>query len=207
MRPVSRSRSMNNKPQERSLLVDFITEVYPMSASLASDIAGRFYPVHLSKGAFFLKEGTISNEYLFLTEGFMRSYALDPDGNDITTGFHRPKQVVFEVSSFFHRIPSRENIQALTPCAGIAITYATLNELFHALPEFREFGRSILVRGFSNLKSRMLSTITETAEARYLQLLQSNPDIFRHAPLRTIASYLGITDTSLSRIRKEISGK
>jgi hypothetical protein len=54
-------------------------------------------------------------------------------------------------------MPSRENIQALTPCADIAITYATLNELFHALPEFREFGRSILVGGFSNLKSHMLS--------------------------------------------------
>ena len=198
---------MNNLSPERSLLVDFITEAYPMSISLASDIAERFYPLHLSKGAFFLKEGAISNEYLFLTDGFMRSYALDPDGNDITTGFHRRKQVVFEVSSFFHRIPSRENIQAITACSGIAITYATLNELFHALPEFREFGRSILVGGFTNLKSRMLSTITETAETRYLQLLQTNPDIFQHAPLRTIASYLGITDTSLSRIRKEISGK
>lgn len=178
-----------------------------MSVSLASDIAGRFYQVQLNKGDFFLKEGSVSNEYLFVTDGFMRSFAMDPDGNDITTGFYGRKQVAFEVSSFFHRIPSRENIQVLTPCAGLAITYATLNELFHALPEFREFGRSILVRGFSNLKSRMLSTITETAEARYLQLLQTSPDILQHAPLRTVASFLGITDTSLSRIRKEISEK
>nr|WP_295922483.1 Crp/Fnr family transcriptional regulator [uncultured Dyadobacter sp.] len=198
---------MSNLSPERALLVDYITRAYPMPVSLASDIALRFYPVHLSKGAFFLKEGVISNEYLFLTDGFMRSFALDPDGNDITTSFHGRKHVVFEVSSFFHRVPSRENIQTLTPCNGIAITYATLNELFHALPEFREFGRSILVGGFTDLKSRMLSTITETAESRYLQLLQTNPEIFQHAPLRTIASFLGITDTSLSRIRKEISGK
>lgn len=198
---------MNSLSQERSELVDFITKAYPMPLKMASDVAERFYPVRLGKGDFLLKEGSISNEYLFLTEGYMRSFAMNPDGNDITTGFHGPQQVVFEITSFFHRIPSRENIQALTPCAGIAITYATLNELFHTLPEFREFGRSILVRGFSNLKSRMLSTITETAEARYLQLLQTSPDIFQHAPLRTIASYLGITDTSLSRIRKEISGK
>lgn len=198
---------MNNLSPEHSQLVDYITGSYPMPVSLASDIAARFYPVHLSKGAFFLKEGTISNEYLFLTDGLMRSFALDPDGNDVTTAFHGRKHMVFEVASFFHRIPSRENIQALTPCTGIAITYATLNELFHALPEFREFGRSILVGGFASLKSRILSTITETAESRYLQLLHTNPEIFRHAPLRTIASYLGITDTSLSRIRKEISGK
>ncbi|SEJ23010.1 cAMP-binding domain of CRP or a regulatory subunit of cAMP-dependent protein kinases [Dyadobacter sp. SG02] len=198
---------MNSLTPEREKLVDFITKAYPMPMKTASDIAGRFYTVRFGKGDFLLKEGSVSNEYVFLTEGYMRSFATDPDGNDITTSFHGPQQVVFEIASFFHRIPSRENIQALTPCTGIAITYATLNELFHALPEFREFGRSILVNGFSNLKSRMLSTITETAEARYLQLLQTSPDIFQHAPLRTIATYLGITDTSLSRIRKEISGK
>jgi len=198
---------MSNLSPEQLKLVDFITKAYPMPVKMASEVSERFYPLQIKRGDFLLKEGAISNEYVFLTEGYMRSFATDPDGNDITTSFHGPQQVVFEITSFFHRVPSRENIQALTHCAGIAITYATLNELFHALPEFREFGRSILVRGFSNLKSRMLSTITETAETRYLQLLQSSPDIFQHAPLRTIASYLGITDTSLSRIRKEISGK
>ena len=198
---------MNNLTPEQEKLVDFIIKAYPMPVKMASDISELFYPLHLNKGDFLIREGAISNEYVFLTEGLVRSFALDPDGNDITTSFHGPQQVVFEISSFFHRIPSRENIQALTPSSGLAITYPKLNELFHALPEFREFGRSILVTGFSNLKSRMLSTITETAETRYLQLLQSNPEIFQHAPLRTIASYLGITDTSLSRIRKEISGK
>ena len=82
-----------------------------------------------------------------------------------------------------------------------------LNMLFHSLPEFREFGRSILVKGFTALKNRMLSMITETAEERYAHLLQNKPEIFQHAPLKTIASYLGITDTSLSRIRKELAKK
>jgi len=82
-----------------------------------------------------------------------------------------------------------------------------LNKLFHELYEFREFGRHILVKGFAALKSRMLSMITETAEERYAGLLKTNPEIFQHAPLKTIASYLGITDTSLSRIRKEFSKK
>jgi CRP-like cAMP-binding protein len=53
----------------------------------------------------------------------------------------------------------------------------------------------------------MLSTITETAEERYVRLLESNPEIFQHAPLKHIATYLGITDSSLSRIRKEFSKK
>ncbi|MEZ0131521.1 Crp/Fnr family transcriptional regulator, partial [Flavobacterium sp. LBUM151] len=96
---------------------------------------------------------------------------------------------------------------ALTDSVGWYITYEQLNSLFHSLPEFREFGRSILVKGFSELKTRMLSMITETAEERYSYLLKSNPEIFQQASLKNIASFLGITDTSLSRIRKEISKK
>jgi hypothetical protein len=73
------------------------------------------------------------------------------------------------------------------------------------MPAFREFGRHILVRGFAGLKNRMLSMITDTAEVRYMKLLDSSPAIFQQASLKHIASYLGITDTSISRIRKEIS--
>jgi hypothetical protein len=87
------------------------------------------------------------------------------------------------------------------------INYEQLNHLFHTIPEFREFGRWVLVNGFTAFKLRTLSMITETAEQRYVSLLQSHPEVFQHAPLKYIASYLGITDTSLSRIRKEFSRK
>ena len=137
----------------------------------------------------------------------MRAFACDTDGNDITTNFYSSNQVVFEVSSFFTRTISKENVQATVDCSGWYITYEQLNDLFHSLPEFREFGRAVLVKGFSSLKARMLSMITETAEQRYDMLLQNNPEIFQHAALKHIASYLGITDTSLSRIRKEFSKK
>jgi CRP-like cAMP-binding protein len=142
-----------------------------------------------------------------LENGFMRAFAYDTAGNDITTNFYEGSQVVFEVSSFFNRTKSQENIQAITDCEGWVITYEELNYLFHALPEFREFGRHLLVKGFALLKTRMLSMITETAEERYKRLLNHNAEIFQYAPLKYIASYLGVTDTSLSRIRKEFSKK
>ena len=152
-----------------------------------------------------MKEGKICSEYLFLENGFMRSFAFDTDANDVSTNFYTGGQVVFEVSSFFNRTPSKENIQAITDCTGWVLTYEQLNNLFHSLTEFREFGRSILVKGFASLKVRMLSMITETAEQRYDALLKTNPEIFQHAALKHIASYLGITDTSLSRIRRELT--
>ena len=90
---------------------------------------------------------------------------------------------------------------------GWVLTYDKLNDLFHSLPEFREFGRAMLVKGFIAFKLRTLSMINKTAEERYAILLQSNPEIFQHASLKHIASYLGVTDTSLSRIRKSFALK
>jgi len=173
----------------------------------AQQIAAHFIPKTIYKGEYLLKAGQTANEYLFLEAGFLRSFAYDVEGNDITTAFYSPDQMVFEVSSYFNRTQSKENIQALTDCVGVYLTYQELNNLFHSMPEFREFGRSILVKGFSALKNRMLSMITETAEERYAALLKTNPEIFQNAPLKTIATYLGITNTSLSRIRKEFAHK
>lgn len=175
------------------------------NADIRQQVANQFSHKHIAKNQLQLTAGKICDEYLFLEKGYMRAFAYDTQGNEITTNFCAPGQVLFEISSFFNRTRSKENIQALTDCEGWFITYEQLNQLFHGLPEFREFGRSVLVKGFAELKGRMLATITETAEERYAQLLQNNPDIFQHAPLKHIASYLGITDTSLSRIRKEFS--
>ncbi|MVN75903.1 cyclic nucleotide-binding domain-containing protein [Hymenobacter sp. HMF4947] len=178
-----------------------------ITAAQAADIAEEFSPKVLGKNDFLLQAGKISDDYFFLSTGVLRAFAHDTDGNEVTTAFYASGQVVFEVASFFQRTPSQEYVQALTACQGWSITYAQLNALFHARPEFREFGRSMLVRGFAALKMRMLATITEPAAARYENLLRTNPEVVQHAPLRHIASYLGITDTSLSRIRKGLARK
>ena len=178
-----------------------------ISAQKAAEIAEHFSPKNILKGDLFLKEGRVADEYLFLSSGLMRAFAIDPEGAEVTTAFFTGDGVVFEVSSFFNRTPARENIQALTDCSGCSLHYDELNRLFHSMPEFRDFGRQMLVRGFAALKDRMLSTITETADLRYEKLLLTAPEIIQHAPLKYIASYLGITDSSLSRIRKELSKK
>lgn len=188
-------------------LVQFFTNSNLVSTKAAGEIASTFSPRALTKHEFLAKEGRVYNEYFFLQKGFIRAFAYDTEGNDVTTNFYSSGQVVFEVSSFFNRTISKENFQAVIDCEGWSITYEQLNHLFHSMHEFRDFGRSVLVKGFSSLKTRMLSMITETAEQRYDTLLKTNPEIFQHAALKHIASYLGITDTSLSRIRKEYSKK
>ena len=174
--------------------------MHPMKAT---SIADRFSEKTYQKNEFYLTEGKICNEYLFLCKGFMRAFTYNLEGDDITTAFYQEHGVACEIYSLFKRVPARENIQALTDCQVLYINFEQLQQAFHSIPEFREFGRSILVNAYAQLKQRMLALHQLTAEQRYSDLIRSNPAIFQIAPLKTIATYLGITDTSLSRIRKE----
>lgn len=188
-------------------LVRFLSCTNHLTHAQSVEVSETFQYKHINKNDYLLEEGRVANEYYFLQEGFLRSYVYDVLGNDITTHFYKPQQPVFEVSSFFTRSKSKENIQAITSCSGWYISFDQLNSLFHSHPQFREFGRTILVKGFADLKGRMLLMLTETAEKRYQELLTSNHELLKYASLKHIATYLGITDTSLSRIRKEYSRK
>ncbi len=188
-------------------LTDFIQQIFPIADNVVNLIVADFKKVTFTKNDFLLKEGQVCNDFLFLESGFLRAFTFDTDGNEVTTNFYRQNSMVFDVSSYFKRIPTQENIQALTDCGCWKINYDTFQNLFHTIPEFREFGRTNLVNGFIALKERTLSMINSTAEQRYEHLINTRPDIFQNVPLKYIASYLGITDTSLSRIRKEIMQK
>ncbi len=189
------------------MLVSFIEKIVPIPRQIVQEIANQFQPIAIPKDHYFIKAGKPTTNYLFLESGFIRAYTLDLEGTEITTEFYSPGQVVFEVGSFFQKTVSKENFQALEDCSGLHITFDQLNNLFHNVPEFREFGRMILVRGFIAFKQRTLSLINDTAEQRYKMLINTRPEIFQKAPLKHIASYLGITDSSLSRIRREFSHK
>lgn len=191
----------------REALIQFLLSSKLVSPASATEIAAQFREMSIPKGEYFLREGKVCHDYLFLEQGFMRAYAINTIGDEITTSFYSAGSVVFEVDSFFNRTPSKENIHALTDCSGWTVTYDQLNNLFHGLPEFREFGRNVLVKGFAMLKGRTLGMITEKADERYAKLLQQSPEILQHAALKQIASYLGVTDSSLSRIRREFAKK
>ena len=169
-------------------------------------ISDHFHEIEFEKNEYLLKQGKISG-YYYLAEGFVRAFTFDTNGNEITTYFYSKDHVIFEAASFFLHIPSTENIQAITHCKVFATSFEKLNMLFHEVPEFREFGRAMLVKEFVAYKQRTLSMINKSAEERYANLINTNNEIFKFAQLKHIASYLGITDTSLSRIRKEFTKK
>lgn len=191
----------------KEALIAFIQSNVPITGSALMNIVDHFEERIIKKNEFFLKEGKVSNDYFFLETGCMRAFTHDLDGNEVTTYFYSKPRYVFEVSSLFMRTVSTETIQALTDCTGYAISFQTLNQLFHSSPEFREFGRMMLVKAFAAFKQRTLELINKSAEERYENLMATDRDVFQYAQLKHIASYLGITDTSLSRIRREYAKK
>ena len=184
-------------------LIQFIQKILPMNPSRAGQVAEKFKPMKIEKNGYVLKAGTVCNESHFIEKGIIRSYTYDLDGNEVTTAFYPTNTYSSDLLSFFKRTPAKEYIQAITDCETWYITYEDMQASFHAIPEFREFGRLNIVNQYSILKERMLSNLQEIAEKRYNDLIHSHPEILQQVPLKYIASYLGIADTSLSRIRKE----
>ena len=190
---------MNN----REALVNFILSVVEISKEDAREIAATFHPFELQEKEFLLKENDISDDYLYLENGLMRTFLHDLEGEEITIDFFTENNVVFEITSFFKRVRSEANIQAITRSNGFRISYEELNTLFHSKPAFRDFGRAILVKEFIASQSRNYGMINRTAKERYQNLLSTKPQILQYAPLKYIASYLGITNSTLSRLRKK----
>ncbi|WP_037501159.1 Crp/Fnr family transcriptional regulator [Sphingobacterium deserti] len=159
------------------------------------------------KGDLLLREGQISDCYYILEKGIVRSFVYDYDGNDISTNFFCEDEIVIEVASIFHHIPTQENIVCLTDCTLWRIQFDAFQDLFAKIPAVTEWGRAWLSHQLFLTKKRALDMISLSAIDRYQQLLEEKPQILQQAPLKHIATFLGITDTSLSRIRKELVGK
>jgi len=167
-------------------------------------ILRQFEEVTFKKNEYLIEKGKIANYYYFLESGFLRSYSIDTEGNDITTKFFSENDIVIDWHSYFLKKPSKESIQALTDGKCWKISFTNFMKLFK-IEAFREVGRTRLVNNYFELKHHSVSVIADQAKDRYLNLLNEKPSIIQNVPLKHIATYLGITDTSLSRIRKEIT--
>lgn len=175
-----------------------------LSTEEISIILNAHQKVCFKKGDFLLKKGETANRYFCVEKGLIRSYVYDYDGNDITTGFIGEYEIAIDVVSLFNRIPTAEYFQALTDCECYVINLEEFQVLYHSIRGFNEWGRSWMSASLFELKQRTISMITDSARERYLALQSKHPQILLQSPLKFIASFLGITDTSLSRIRKEL---
>lgn len=158
----------------------------------------------VKKGAQFLKEGQRCDYFYYILKGFVRVYYLDLNGNEITHWFSPENSMITSPLSF---LKQEENIlffEALEDTELILITAAQINIITAQIKSAGEAVRKLNAEFAILLSRRVMSIHTQTAEERYLKLMEEHPYLFQKAKLAHIASYLGITPQSLSRIRKNL---
>ncbi len=185
-------------------LQDYLKNIKTMSDEKADLISSYFIKKSFPKETILIQEGKTSKHSYFLESGIIRCYIIDLKGNEVTTRFFSAPDFLNDYLSFFEQKPSEENYELLTDCTLYSISYDNVQHCFHTIPEFREWGRMLLTLNYTFINQKMISLYKETAQERYLNLEKKNPEIIEKVPLHIIASYLGITKFSLSRIRKEI---
>jgi CRP-like cAMP-binding protein len=147
-----------------------------------------------------LHEGEISTQFYFIKKGCLRMW-FNKDGKDITLQFFFEGQGVASIDSLLGNQPSMFTIESIEPSTLISVTKDSLAQIHGAYPELKDGFQQLLYQRFRNYASLFLSRIKDTPRERYEDLVKNHPEIIQRVPQHYIASFLGITPISLSRIR------
>lgn len=197
-----------NKRLEQERKHDILSKVYTHPLLTDNDLKRIFLKhelCHIKKGDIILKEENTLDAYYILVEGVALSYITDFENEQVTIDFFTSNEIIIDVLSLFQRTPSEVNIKAVTNCKCYKIHFNDFQELYHTLSGLSEWGRTWFSIELFKAKKRSISIIKDSASDRYLNLMREKPQIIQHVPLKNIASYLGVTDSSLSRIRKNLN--
>jgi len=167
-----------------------------------AQISAFFKLTTLKKNDFFLKEGRYCDKLGFLKSGIVREFVSVQD-KEVTKWISTSGYFVVDLSSFVFQQTARWNIQALTDCEIYIIDQSDYHKIGHIVKSWQELEKKIIAKCFTVLEDRILSHISLTAEERYNQLFQYNRELFNQVPLQYLASMLGMTPETLSRIRKK----
>jgi CRP-like cAMP-binding protein len=183
-------------------IVEYLSKYITVSKELEDAINESGFIKSYKKGTVLLEEGKISNECYFIIKGCIRSY-YNNNGNEITTDFFTEDQSVTP-SAYGLKIASKYYVECIEDTIAGVGTPELETELFQKFPQLESLAR-VLVEA---IMTKQQDTIAEfkmaSPEERYLNILTNRPDLITRAPQHQIASYLGITPESLSRIRKRI---
>jgi CRP-like cAMP-binding protein len=147
-----------------------------------------------------LHEGEISRHAHFIRKGCIREW-FNKDGKEITFQFFFEGQAVASIDSFMNRQPSLYSLETIEPSTICSFSKENFDQLQQLFPEFKEAFQELVFKRFRNYASLFLSRIKDTPQERYQDLIKNHPEIIKRIPQHYIASYLGITPISLSRIR------
>ena len=163
-----------------------------------------FEPVSITKNQIIEKEGEIPRYLYFIASGFIRLFHYNDLGDEVTTHINCPPGFLTSYSHFVNQTKSNEIVECITNCELLRITKDNLDYLTESSAAFKSFSIWVFQQAITYNETRAKELAILTAEQRYRKLIETYPAIIHNAPIRYIASFLGMKPESLSRIRRQM---
>jgi CRP-like cAMP-binding protein len=179
-----------------------INQFMHLSEESKEALAFILIPYELQKGRTLIHANTICEHAYFIEEGLARTYYIK-NGKDVTDWLAAENSFVVSIVSFLTQKPDRRSVELLEPSVLWGLPFKELEKLYFEFHEIERLGRLLVSHGLMLLQQRFDDLHFATAQERYQKLLQQSPSFIRRVPLHIIASYLGITQETLSRIRAQ----
>lgn len=186
------------------IFVSVINSIYPVSPNAVDYVKQKAGIVQIGKGSLLVSSGDLCDHLFFVCRGVLRGY-VKQDNKDITTWITAEMEMVTSISSFFKQVPSIENIEALEDCVLVSVHRNDMNHLYEKFPEVNTLVRIILERYYQDAEERAYISRLTDATAKYNRFISTQSSLLNRIPLKYIASYLGMTLETLSRIRSRLS--
>lgn len=189
------------------LLHQKVSEIIHITEEEFSFCKTLFLPKKLRKKQYLLQDGDVAKYTAFVEKGLLRTYSVDEKGNEHILQFSQEGWWVSDLYSFLTNEPSLYQIEAMEECELLLISKSSWDLLLEKVPAFERYFRILIQNSLIVTQRRLMGTLSETAEQKYTKFLQSYPDCTQRVPQHMIASYLGITRETLSRIRSQIASR
>ena len=206
--------STNNQPIVDQWIVNDVVQdspfaifaqlVYPISDEARIYINEKTYRIHVSKGEHLTQAGEICNSLFLVEKGIMRGYVRE-GRKEITTWITCENELVTSITGFDQQIPGKENLHAIEDCDVIVLHHADLYYLYNNFPEMNIVGRKVLEQYYRSAEERAFIARLTEATSKYKYFISTSSHLLNRVPLKYIASYLGMTLETLSRIRGKLS--
>ncbi|HZE86158.1 MAG TPA: Crp/Fnr family transcriptional regulator [Puia sp.] len=184
-------------------LVQYLHSIHPLSSGLREHLYSVVKTTDVRRRERLLKIGEVCTHIHFIEKGLFRCY-YESDSGEVCAWFMKEGDVIVSVGSFFSQAPSYQAILAMEESIVHSITYEELQRIYKRFPEFNLIGRLITEKYYDLCEDRLYSLRMKKAAERYHYFLEGQPEMARRIPATYIASYLGITRETLSRIKKKI---
>lgn len=170
-------------------------------------VTRKVIPKKTRKRQFLLSAGDVCQHMIFVERGLLRSFSDSENGSEHTMQFASEGWWISDMASFFSGEDSRYNIEALEDSEVLLMSKQAMDQLMNAVPSMQRYFLDLMQNHIIALQRRINVVQSMSAEETYLKLMEVNPDLINRASQQHIASYLGITPETLSRVRKQVSNR